>query len=38
MTCLLAILVCEKYNVDSTKMNVRVSEKAASMNGTSANL
>ena len=38
MTCYLAILVCAKYEIDMSSFMVRVSERAAEMPGTSAEL
>lgn len=38
MTCYLTLLACKKYNVDMKKCQVRISEFASSMTGTSAGL
>lgn len=38
MTCYLCILVCRKYKVNPADVSVRVSDRAAEMPGTSAEL
>lgn len=38
MTCYLTLLACKKYNVDMKKCQVRISEVASTMTGTSAGL
>ena len=38
MTCYLCLLVCKKYKVKPDEMSVRVSDRAAEMPGTSAEL
>ena len=38
MTCYLCLLACDKYKVNPKEVSVRVSDKAAEMPGTSAEL